>query len=137
MGNVYLIVRIVLQKNVLLLQRQKQQDVIQFIVTENKKEKYSMNKEDIEKLIQIGSGRISLKEIELDDIPRYQQTPIMVPVIFQNKTSSVSEHIWNAFENVINKTSSKKYINEKSMKKAMNTMLYNELSKRNIIIKGA
>jgi hypothetical protein len=95
-----------------------------------------MTKEEIDKLSRYGEGRIPFKEIELEDIPQHVQVPIMVPQILVTENSGVCSVIWKAFENVINKVSRKKYVNDKMMKKAMNVMLYNELRKNKLIIKG-
>lgn len=95
-----------------------------------------MTKEEITRLASKGRGPIEYEEIQLNDMPMYCSLTVIVPQILYNVEHSRScELLWSSFEAVIEKISKKKYVDESKMRQSMNTMLFNELRKRGIMIK--
>ena len=95
-----------------------------------------MTKKEITRLALKGRGPIEYEEVQINDKPMYCILTVIVPQILYNIEHSRScELLWGAFETVIEKISKKKYVDESKMKQSMNTMLFNELRKRGIMIK--
>ena len=95
-----------------------------------------MTKEEITRLALKGRGPIEYEEVQINDMPMYCSLMVIVPQILHNVEHSRScELLWSSFEKVIEKISKKKYVDESKMRQSMNTMLFNELRKRGIMIK--
>ena len=95
-----------------------------------------MTKEEITRLALKGGGPIEYEEVQISDMPMYCSLTVIVPQILYNVEHSRScELLWSSFETVIEKISKKKYVDESKMRQSMNTMLFNELRKRGIMIK--
>lgn len=95
-----------------------------------------MTKEEITRLASKGRGPIEYEEVQINEMPTYYHLTVIVPQILYNIEHSRScELLWGAFETIIEKMSKKKYVDESKMKQSMNTMLFNELRKRGIMIK--
>lgn len=77
-----------------------------------------------------------IETLELNEIPDGFEVIVMVPNIYNTIYHSKTCHLlWDAFETVINKMSNKNYSDDSKMKASMNTMLFNELCKRGIMIR--
>ena len=95
-----------------------------------------MTKEEITRLVSKGREPIEYEEVQINDMPMYCSLTVIVPQILYNVEHSRScELLWSSFETVIEKISKKKYVDESKMRQSMNTMLFNELRKRGIMIK--
>ena len=77
-----------------------------------------------------------IETLELNEIPEGFEVIVMVPNVYGNICHSKTCHLlWDAFETVINKMSNKNYSDDSKRKASMNTMLFNELCKRGIMIR--
>lgn len=74
--------------------------------------------------------------LTINEVPMNVRIAVIVPNIYSTiYHSRTCRRIWEAFENVINRMSSKKYSDESKMKSSMNTMLFNELCKKGIMLR--
>lgn len=95
-----------------------------------------MTKDEITRLIHKGFGPLEYEEVQMNEMPTHYPFEIIVPQILNNVEHSVCcVLLWEAFETVIEKASKKRYANESKMRQSMNTMLFNELRKRGIMIR--
>lgn len=95
-----------------------------------------MTKDEITRLIHKGIEPFEYEEVQINEMPTHCAFTVIVPQILHNVEHSKScGLLWDAFESVIAKASKKKYVDESKMKQSMNTMLFNELRKRGIMIR--
>lgn len=95
-----------------------------------------MTKDEITRLVHKGSELFEYEEIQINEMPIHYPFTVVVPQILYNvEHSRTCGLLWDAFESVIAKASKKKYMDESKMRQSMNTMLFNELRKRGIMIR--
>lgn len=95
-----------------------------------------MTKDEITRLIHKGNEPFEYEEVQMNEMPTHYSFAVIVPQMLHNiEHSRVCVYLWDAFEAVIAKASKKKYVDESKMRQSMNTMLFNELRKRGIMIR--